>query len=347
MWRTVGLWLLLTVSAPAESPWFLENRNYFDPLMADPRAAQIQILFPALADSPPFAQNPGRGLVWDISVGHEFPILGWASRGDADDLGVQPGAIGVGLWFPISFHMIEDLNRDASAPILDTDYRFSGQLKLQYGLSSGWAKAHRAHVGLRFQAGHESTHIGDEFSIEAIEKYPNSFIRVNVSYQYYDLAAAFEPNFGRLNQHRLKLRGGAIWLWQPDQGWWSETAVLYPLGEIIARSRRNYEPYVGAEFLYRLRDKNGGSGPYGIITSVDIRDRTIYQYQTAPLTHDEPTEISVNSMIGFRQDRTTKGRFGKISPTYYLRYYHGVNPNGQFRSQSHFTEFGFGVLLGF
>lgn len=50
-------------------------------------------------------------------------------------------------------------------------------------------------------------------------------------------------------------------------------------------------------------------------------------------------------MVGLRQDRKSKGRFGKLSPTYYLRYYHGVNPNGQFRSQSHYTEFGFGVQL--
>lgn len=327
--------------------WFLENKNYFDPLLADPRAAQVQILFPAVSDSFPFAVNPGRSLVWNIDLGHEFPIFGWQSNSQNSASGVAAGQWGLGLWFPVSFHMIEDMSKDPSAPILDTDYRFSGQMKLQYGLPTTWLGTNSSHVGLRFQFGHESTHVGDEFTIGAIRTHPDSFMRVNVSYEYYDLAFAFEPNFGSDTQHKLKLRAGAIWLWHPSRGWYSEDVLLYPFGETIAPSRRNYEPYVGAEYSWKLPDKKSGAAgvPRNLsaIASVDIRDRTIYQYQPV-LLHDEPSEISVNSMIGLRHTRSGKG-LSKISPTYYLRYYHGVNPAGQFRSQSNYTLFGFGVQL--
>ena len=55
-----------------------------------------------------------------------LPILGWESA-DADHGKVRPGALGVGLWIPIDFHMIEDLS-DRSAPIVNNDYRFGGML---------------------------------------------------------------------------------------------------------------------------------------------------------------------------------------------------------------------------
>jgi hypothetical protein len=344
------LWLLLAVVASnaQNRVWFLENKGYFDPLLADPRAAQVQVLFPGVSDAFPFSVNPGRSLVWDISVGHEFPIFGWQSNSQNAAAGVAPGQVGFGLWFPISFHMIEDMSKDPSAPILDTDYRFSGQVKLQYGLPAKWLGTSYSHVGLRFQFGHESTHVGDEFTIGAIRTHPDTFVRVNVSYEYYDLAAAFEPNFGSQTRHNLKLRGGAIWLWHPEHGWYSEDVLLYPFGEMIARSRRNYEPYGGAEYTWKLPDKQAGAAGVprnlAVIGSLDIRDRTIYQYRPV-LVHEEPTEISMNLMAGLRHTRSGRGQLGRISPTYYLRYYHGVNPNGQFRSQNHYTLFGFGVQL--
>lgn len=343
----VNLCFLITgFAAAADLPWYLQNRAYFEPLLADPRAAQIQILFPAFADSFPYAVNPGRSQVWDISVGHEFPIIGWESNSSVSPIGVAAGAFGIGFWFPISFHMIEDIGKDPSAPILNTDYRFGGQVKAQYGLPWGWTKRSHSHIGLRFQSGHESTHIGDEFTINAIRKYGGDFLRVNVSYEYYDLAGSFEPNFGKDSRHRLKLRGGAMWLWHPERGWYSEDILVYPFGTAIAPSRRNYEPYAGAEFLWTFADKNGEASDRAVITSIDIRDRTIFKYQTV-LVRDERSEISVNAIAGLRHQRGGGGPLGKISPTYYIRYYHGVNPNGQFRSQSNFTEFGIGMQLGF
>ena len=110
-------------------------------------------------------------------------------------------------------------------------------------------------------------------------------------------------------------------------------------------SKRNHEPYAQFE-LYRQPE-----GRLGVIVSADLRNRTIYQYVPASdatrTNSDEPSELSSNVVVGLRQLRSGPGLLGKLVPTYYLRAYHGVNPNGQFRSQAGYTEFGFGVHFGF
>jgi hypothetical protein len=319
---------------------FFHNRGYYEPVLAEPHAAQTYVLFPASASSFPFAINPGRSLIWDISLGAELPIFAYGSS-DTAPTGVKNGW-GIGLWFPISFHMVEDLGKDPSNPILNTDYRFSGMVKAQKSIS--WIGSN-SHIGTRFQFGHESTHIGDEFELGALKAHPNDFLRVNVSYEYYDWGGSFEPNFGEFGRYQLKLRGGDIWLWRPGNGWYSPQ-LLQPYGKYIALSNRNHEPYAQAE-LYVQPKQGPGKTKLGWILSADIRDRTIYQYTPAPdITHrnsPEPTEVSINMIAGARQVRTGQGFLGTITPTYFLRYYHGVNPNGQFRSQDKYQEYGFGV----
>jgi hypothetical protein len=340
------LGVVTAVEAAAQAPaWFLEQHGYYDPVLAEPRAAQTTVLFPAVGDSFPFAVNDRRGLVWDISVGTELPIVGFTTKkGTESPTGVAAHGFGLGVWFPLSFHMIEDMGKDPSNPILNTDYRFGGLVKAQWGLPDDTRWWSSAHVGAKFQLGHESTHIGDEFTLGALRVHSTTFQRVNVSYEYYDAAGSFEPNLGRDGRYQLKFRAGNIWLWRPRDGWYSPE-LLQPFGQFISASKRNHEPY-GQFELYRQPE-----GRLGLIVSADFRNRTIYQYVLAPdatrTNSDEPSEFSTNIMVGLRQVRSGSGAFGKLVPTYYLRAYHGVNPNGQFRSQSGYTEFGVGVHFGF
>ncbi len=342
--------VLFAATAFGQDRWYFRNRDYYDPILADPRAAQTTVLFPASASSFPFAINPGRSLVWDISLGAEIPVFGFATA-TSSPAGVKPKGFGIGLWFPISFHMIEDMGKDVSNPILNTDYRFSGMVKAQYGLPDR-GPFHSSHLGMKAQFGHESTHLGDEFTLGALRTHPNDFLRVNVSYEYYDLGGSFEPNFGELGRYQFKFRAGDIWLWNPSNGWYTRE-LLQPFGQFVSGSNRNHEPYWQSEF-YLQPGQCKGTGKchqLGWIISTDIRNRTIYQYTPAPdatrTNRPEPTEVSVNAMVGLRQLRSGPGPFGSITPTYFLRYYHGVNPNGQFRSQDKFQEYGFGVQFGF
>ena len=350
--KALGLVLILAFAAPGAAAaqggvWFLESHGYFDPVLAEPRAAQTTVLFPGRADSFPFAVNDGRGTVWDISVGQELPIVGFSSRKASESpSGVSAKGFGLGIWFPLSFHVIEDMGKDDSNPILNTDYRFGGLVKAQWGLPDSTGLWSSAHLAGKFQFGHESTHLGDEFTLGALRTHLSEFQRVNVSYEYFDAAAAFEPNIGMDGRYQIKVRAGSIWLWHDEKGWYSRE-LLQPYGRYIAGSARNYEPYMQVEF-YR---QPAGSGRLGAIASFDLRNRTVYQYAPATTAAEtnasEPTEWSTNVMGGVRQVRSGAGLLGRISPTYYLRYYHGVNPNGQFRSQAGYSEVGFGVHFGF
>jgi hypothetical protein len=328
----------------AAKQWVFRDRPYYRPLKSEPRAAQTSVLFPSISDGVPFAANAGRSLAWDLSLGREIPIVGWDSNPagrDLQDRGVAPGAWGAGIWFPLSFHMLEDMSKDDSNPILNTDYRFAGSMKFQYGLGASafsGTEGQEGHIGVRYVFwGHESTHIGDEFTLAATRLYGNQFQRVNVSYEYWELGGSFEPNYLDQGKLQMAFRGGFIRLFDQKKGWYSST-LLQPFGQTITPSVRNYEPYFDMEGYYS--ELFGNWGPFG---SLDLRDRTVYGYfRSGPSAPDE-TQWSANVMAGFRQERES----GLIRPSYYLRYYHGVNPAGQFRSQRDYQLFGFGILFDF
>ena len=315
------------------------DRAYYEPLSAEPRAAQTAVLFPAGSGSVPFAANPGRHLAWDISLGREIPILGWqSSRAGADELGVPQKSFGVGLFFPLSFHMIEDMGKDESNPILNTDYRFGGMVKAQWGLPHQWGPIQDGHVGLRYVfLGHESTHLGDEFTLAATRIYGRAFQRVNVSYEYWELGGSFEPNVLADGRLRLRLRGGVIRVFDQQKGWY-DSRLLQPFGDTIAPSRRNVEPYLGVDLS--LHPGANGFAPFG---SFDFRDRTVYGYARNSAADPDDVQGSINILAGVHHVRDN----ANIQPSYYVRYYYGVNPAGQFRSQKNYQLFGIGIRFHF
>ena len=59
--------------------WF-RDRDYFNPLIAEPRAPQIAFTFPAWTPEFQYSVEPGTRLVWEVSLGREIPIV---ARGSA------------------------------------------------------------------------------------------------------------------------------------------------------------------------------------------------------------------------------------------------------------------------
>ena len=62
--------------------WF-RDRDYFDPLIAEPRAPQIAFTFPAWIPELEFSVEPGNRLAWEVSLGREIPIFTRANFDDA------------------------------------------------------------------------------------------------------------------------------------------------------------------------------------------------------------------------------------------------------------------------
>ena len=333
------------IQAQSWETWTFRERGYYDPLVAEPRAATMKFLFPGYSDEFPFSFRPGRHVGWDISVGKELPIFGMSTN-PVDPL--PSGTFGWGLWVPVSFHMAEDLTKDPSAPILNTDYRFGVMLKAQIGLPEKGTMT-GSHLGFRFVPwAHESTHIGDEFTLSALDAHGDEFKRVNVSYEYWELGVSFEPNFGRDGLDHLKFRFAYLRLWDQAKGWY-DRELFQPRGGIIPASTRNFEPSWSFEYFAepdqlsnrRLSPFKG----YGVFTAIDLRDRTVYYYGDEPSPDPNRHKLSINLLVGWRR-KPGVDPLGKLLPEFYFRYYHGVNPNGQFRSQPDYDLVGFGFRFG-
>lgn len=333
----LGLGLLLFAgSTRAEGPklWTFEDRQYYEPLIAGVRDAHISALALAWADRMSFMvsdKSPRR--VWDIDVGAELPLVGWESGAD-DDGTLGEGQVGFGLWLPIDFHMIEDFV-DESAPVVNNDYRFGLMAKLRRGLSNDRA------YGLRVHVGHESTHLGDEFSIRGQRRFPRDFERVNVSWEYLDLGALYEwPAWGSAWNGRL---GATMTL--PFQDSYYETGpgsiTQSPRGP-VTESTNWVDPYAGLEVTREEVFHTKRDVGYDVYLSAEVRWRSIYDYHKKRPNAAEDRQASLNLILGVKENG--RGRaIGRVSP--FVRFYNGVNPHGQFRNQKNYTEMGIGLRL--
>jgi hypothetical protein len=308
--------------------WSFENRPYYDPLIAGVRDPNFSALVPARFDRMKLmVRSDQPRLGWDIDVGTEMPIFGSET---SDSPKIAPQAWGWGLWIPIDFHMIEDFI-DPSAPVVNIDYRFSGMLKVRYGLAKGrWLAG-------RIQYGHESTHLGDEFSIRAQAEHRNTFERINVSWEYLDVGVLYEWNVAKQD---WSIRGGATMTapfhssyYQTGPG--SVTESFRPVTE----STNWFDPYAGIEFK---REKLLFNRTYDAYVSSELRWRSVYDYHKTDPDKGEERQASINLIAGFKKGGTGRG-IGRASP--FVRFYRGVNPHGQFRNQKNYREIGIGVRL--
>ena len=329
-----ALYLPMMLCAPSllysQGLWLFESRPVFEPLRAGVRDVNMSAAI-GWADRVEFLVTPDeRRFVWDIDVGAEMPIVGWESQSMAAGELVA-GAHAVGLWFPISFHMIEDLAGDESNPIINNDYRFGLMGKAAYGLTDSRS------VGLRLHVGHESTHLGDEFSIAGQRAFPQSFERINVSWEYLDVTGQLRQILS--NDHWYSIRLGVTstlplrdTYYSTGQGSLTES----PRGEVTP-SRNWFDPHVGVEY-----EAEGLLGQVGsVYASTEIRWRSIYDYHKPVTGAAEDRQMSINFVIGAR--KSGYSQLGRFSP--FVRFYQGVNPHGQFRNQRDFSFVGFGIRL--
>jgi len=202
--------------------------------------------------------------------------------------------------------------------------------------SGDWTGAVRA------QGFHESTHIGDEYTIAARRLFPAEFARVNVTYEALDLGLSLESLLGET--HPFKLRGGVIALLDPGAGYY-HTDTLETAGQVLTGSHNRAEPYAGVEYRNN-RNECGSVLPRWacrFYVSVDARHKTVYSYFKPSDDTPEPKQWSVNTVVGFWRAGQTADDQTAVAP--YVRFYYGVNPFGQFRSQRDYMLFGLGFHL--
>jgi Protein of unknown function (DUF1207) len=327
-----------TSSDRTYTDWF-RDRSFFDPLIAEPRAPQIAFTFPAWSPEFEFSVEPGTRLVWEVTLGREIPIFTWANFDEGTQ--VQAGSQGFGVWVDVSFHMIEDMGKDPSNPIVNTDYRFSlAKLKYYRVISARGDTLPRRWRSIAIRGDlyhHESTHLGDEFVVNGEGAHPD-FERQNVSFEFYDVTGALNWENGEGLLHSI--RGGTTGLIQPSKGYYSDHTLMFPSSREVLKSERNFEPYVQYEFHAPHRTRDFNTQRWALFTSVDFRRRIVLDFNKPTADTKEDTQWSINLLGGLR---SWKG-FQRISiKEIYGRVYHGVNPHGQLRNQKDYWLVGFGV----
>jgi hypothetical protein len=304
--------------------WHFADHLYYEPLLAEQRAARIFILFPGFAPAFPHSVQPGDRFAWQITLGREIPMVGWQTEPVGEGR-LSPGRWGIGLWVPVSFHMMEDF-KDESNPIVDTDYRFGSMLKFQLGLTE------RSWFSARFVPwAHESTHLGDEYVIHAQAR--PDFERVNVSYEYYEYGLSYDRSFG--NHSLLTVRHGGISLWNNTKGYYS-TNLLGSSEATLTPSLKNYEPSFGVEYRAPHAQTDGRQ----LIASMDFRYRLQYAFHQVPVGNENrrPTWTLAVGQSVHEGDRA-------VLRSYFGYFTHGVNPYGQLREQFPFWAAGIGWIF--
>jgi hypothetical protein len=312
----------LPLMAQAQRWWF-EDHRYYEPLIAGVREAHLSALFLAMGEPIEFqVSDDDPRMIWDIDVGGELPIFGWESAASEGGR-VDQHELGIGLWIPIDFHMVEDLS-DRSGPIVNNDYRFGGMVKVQYGIAPSQWLAGRLHFG------HESTHLGDEFSIMGQREFPATFERINVSWEYLDLGVLYE----RIDGERFSSVRGGVTVNVKDSYYSTDADSITesPRGPVTPSTNR-LDPYIGSDITWNER-----FGGWDLYVSGEMRWRTIYDYHKRRPNASEDRQVSVNFIVG-----TKVNGENKASP--FLRFYSGVNPHGQFRNQKDYSEIGLGIRL--
>ena len=298
------------------------DQPFYDALRAEEHAAKTQLLIPAWADEFPHSENRGSRFAWQITLGREIPIVTFSTR--IADGAMSEGQWGIGVWTPVSFHVIEDF-KDESNPIVNTDYRFGAMIKFQYGLSD------TLRLGVRYVPwAHESTHLGDEYVI--IAQRTDGFERINVSYEYQSFGVSLEGQ-GPLGDDSWTVRGGGL---QPfgEDGYYSDH-LLGSEAQTLTPSQKNFESVFGAEYLLpEWRNRQ-------VYLSVDLRHKLIYNYDQTP-DNPERRQWSWNLQVG----RTAEANARKALKDYFIQIYRGVNPYGQLRSQESFWSIGVGWTFG-
>ena len=332
MWTTGLVTVSLVVSAlPAQAQddaqriktKVFRDAVYYEPLLGEARPARTMLLIPAWSKEFPHSVEPGSRFAWQISLGEELPIVTVSDQ--VKDGPLSAGRWGIGLWIPISFHVIEDF-KDTSNPIVDTDYRFGFMVKFQKSFD-------KLRFGIRFVPwNHESTHLGDEYTILASQDL--SFERINVSYENWEYGVSLEGERLFSDGDNWKLRTGGRKPWG-DDGYYSDH-LLGSEEDTLTPSVANFEPSIGIE--YRFSEWRGRQ----TYVSMDARRQTVYTYhQTAE--NPEERQWSLNWQLGRAVPEGTKGIPMK---QYFVQVYRGVNPYGQLRSQKDYWSAGIGFVFG-
>ncbi len=225
--------------------------------------------------------------------------------------------------------LLIDMFEEITAPVINTDYFFG----LRAGAIKYLDNSRIRNIGIKIvPVFHESTHIGDEFSLHGFSDIPD-FRRVNISYEAWELAAVInDPD--TIISNLLSFKAGVQGLWNKTKGYYT-TDTLETKGLIVPGGDRSIEYY----FQLNLQRTDGFlcSERWMNIFSLEARNRVKFSYD---INLPEERTWNYNFYFGWKHiSETARRNIG-----FYLRYYNGIIPNGQFRNTDGYSYMALSIV---
>ena len=244
----------------------------------------------------------------EVHLGTELPVYYLLNR----QKGFKFSASGF-----IGNMLLIDMFEQNTAPVINTDYFFG----LKFAALKYIDNPYIRNFGLKLvPLFHESTHIGDEFSIHGYHELPG-FRRVNVSYEAWEIAAVInDPD--TIQSNLLSAKVGFHGLWDPANGYYA-TDSLETKNRLARPSEKNYEYYIQLN-LQRTRGFLCSERWMNVL-SVEASNRLKFSYDEAIA---EKRSWNFNLYFGWEYIAEKSGNH----LGFFFRYYAGIIPNGQFRN---------------
>jgi hypothetical protein len=306
----------------------------------------------------------------EVAYADNSPEYDWAGTGDdyrpfvfanlGADLPLWSGdfsgaRFGLSVTLPFMIDVWLDMFERITAPVINTGYRFGApEIGFIYRLASPIALVPKWGITIynytiKFSPlKHECTHIGDELTIHRKDD-GLKITRVNVSYNYGELVITLnDPE----NTHRINhsFRAGIIILHNFSKGWYDILPQEADI-TIVEPSQLPIEVYGQYQF-----QSNIFSNGLQFIGSIELRIRERYKYPFSYSSHlnemlaqhpewkdNRDIYVCTNVFAGIRFNNPQANYFSKIGIGF--RYYTGMNPYGQFRSQMAYDQWGIALIF--
>jgi len=197
-------------------------------------------------------------------------------------------------------------------------------------------------IALRYRFFHESTHIGDEYTLFA-SKIPD-FRRYNISYEAHEFFLSFDHNMSTFDKNSGELSNNSILAYLRfyaglrklnKDSYEGFTGLFQPSEPIILSGKKDYQ--FGGEIYFRASDPPDKRpdacwcskflSPQNIVLAIDFsRDDLFSTIQSEKIW-------STNIVIGFFYGNSLGVQRGH-TVRWQISFYNGVNPHGQFRTET-------------
>ena len=301
---------------------FFEKSDILKPFVSEIRSNVIksELAFINKLDNNYYLTDYSKRPFVETHLGVDIPVLYYADKLKKTKYSLT-GEIGNIL--------LIDMFEEITAPVINTDYFFGLRAAAVKYVDKDVIK----NIGIKIvPVFHESTHIGDEFALHGFVKIPD-FKRINISYEAWEIATVLnDPD--TITTNLFSIKAGLQGLWNTAKGYYV-TDTLETKGAIVPPGKRNLEYHI--QFNYQRTEGILCSDKWMQVISMEIRNRIKFSYDDAI-----PEERTWNYNIYFGYDHISKSGGGNIG--FYLRFYSGIIPNGQFRNTGGYRYISLGLI---